>query len=122
MMTVFLTALSLVATTPETLAKAEALGSDLALGQICEALQRTTVNFAYLMEQSEYIHALAASEGISPSTIENLFEKGHTDTMAQLEKDYPLADQDPQLPQLVARCDVLIVEQPGIYGPPTAST
>lgn len=117
MMISIFAAFALVTASSETLVNAENLGRDLALGQICEALQRATVNYPYLLEHSEYIHQLAAHEGISPSTIEDLFEKGHADTLAEIEKDYPLADKDPELSQLFVRCDVLITDRPGIFTP-----
>ena len=93
------------------------VSSQLALGQVCEAIEKTTINYEALTQYVETLNDQAQAAGASREAINDAQEKGFVDSMARLENDYGAGRQSPAFPRLVAECETLTREQARFYGP-----
>ena len=102
---------------PPVLDELRLLGSQVALGQVCEAAELASVEFEAMVPHAEALTSRAESEGMDKGAINDEQEHGYVTMMAQLEVRYPQGRDDPDFPKLIEDCEMLIKEHPTFFTP-----
>lgn len=116
MMIPFLMAAALVSTPDQAiLDEARALGRDVAMGQICEAIEAATFDGDALIKDAEDLLTRGQAVNISEPVISGAAEEAHTRLMAELEEQYPDGAEDAALAHLTRACNDLITNRPAYF-------
>lgn len=110
-------ALALSQTQPTTLDQLRLVSGQLALGQVCEAVERSTINFEELGPYAVNLIEVAKAEGHDEAELNTLQEESYGAVMARIEQDYSEGREAPNFSTLLEECDTLNREHPRFFTP-----
>lgn len=108
---------SLLQSPNEVLDELRLLTSKATLGQACEAIEHTTINWDVLGPYGMSVIERGENEGISKSALNDAQEQGAMNMMTYLEENYSEGRESANFPKLIEECDALNREYPRFYGP-----
>ena len=108
---------SVLVSTPEQaiLDDAHQLGHDLAIGEVCEALQAASIDFDKLVETFNTLVVRAEAANISEDALEKAAEDAATALGAEFETRYPAGQEAKARTELTAVCTDLITSRAPLF-------
>lgn len=120
MILALLAAVTLMQNPPVVMDELRLLASKVALGQVCEAIEQTTVNYEAIVAYAEALSIRGEAEGRTTQAMTEAQEQGYSDMMGALERNYQDGREGPNYSKLLDECATLVREEPRFF-PPAAS-
>lgn len=117
MILTLLASLSLLQSPTDTLDELRLISSQLTLGQTCEAIERTTINWDVIGPYGMAVIERGEGQGISKTDLNDAQEQGAMSMLAYLEENYSEGRESANFPKLIEECDTLNRDHSRFYGP-----